>query len=613
VRPAGGIKRRLWIGIGGLLLVLLMTAGLAVWISRHADAAIEQTFRNNGDSLAYMHELTADADSVDAWVRTQIQARRPGSLDAIRPLKTQVDQDISSELHNVTEKGEREAAYQLQSAWSAYLSALPGALRPGLDTGQRRTWYRARLAPAYERMRAQAWVIADLNLNNVRFKDHGQSLLASELRLMTLMLLAGVALGVAFVLRLGRSLVDPLLELTTGVRELGRGRLDGQVAIQGDDELAELGKAFNSMARRLRAYEQGFRAKLLRVQRTTQLAINSFSDPVAVLGLDRRVELCNRAAEQLFGLKPGVRLEEGPLAPLAAELGTVLDAGLSHEPTGYAGAIPIQRQGKERYILPRLSPVLDARGSIVGATLVLADVTGLRRLDEMKSGLLATVSHELKNPLTGLRMAAHLLAEDVDAGRGGRLVALAATLKDNADRMHGVLEGLLELGRLESGDLLRLELKSADEVLQDMLAPLRPTLERQGHTIELRVDSHLPPVAVDAVRLRLVFSNLLDNAARHSPPQGTLVVGARAEEGGVRFWVQDQGPGVPKRYEKHIFERFFRVPGQPQASGLGLGLTIAREITELHGGHLILEETSIGARFSFLLPGAESPVLSSFP
>jgi len=599
------------VGVGGLLLVLLMTAGLAVWISRHADAAIEQTFSDNGDSLAYMHELSGAMDAVDAWVRVQVQARHAGSVDAIRPLTTQVDRDTSSELHNVTEKGELEAAYQLQSAWSAYKTALPGALRAGADPVQRLSWYRARLAPAYAQMRKQAWLIADLNLNNVRFKDHGQSLLASELRLMTLMLLAGVALGVAFVLRLGRSLVDPLLELTAGVGELGRGRLDGQVVIKGDDELAELGKAFNSMARRLKAYEQGFRAKLLRVQRTTQLAINSFSDPVAVLGLDRRVELCNRAAEQLFGLRPGARLEEGPLAPLADELGPVLESGLSHEPAGYAGAIPIQRQGKERYILPRLSPVMDARGSIVGVTLVLADVTGLRRLDEMKSGLLATVSHELKNPLTGLRMAAHLLVEDIGAGRAGRLAALAATLKDDADRMHGVLEGLLELGRLESGDFLRLELKSADEVLLDMLAPLRSTLERQGHPIDLRVDSHLPPVAVDPVRLRLVFSNLLDNAARHSPPRGTVTVGARAEEGGVRFWVQDQGPGVPKRYEKHIFERFFRVPGQTQASGLGLGLTIAREITELHGGHLILEPSSLGARFSFLLPRAESAVLSS--
>jgi two-component system, NtrC family, sensor histidine kinase KinB len=299
------------------------------------------------------------------------------------------------------------------------------------------------------------------------------------------------------------------------------------------------------------------------------------------------------------------------LAPLAEQVGPVLESGLSHEPTGYAGAIPIRRQGKERYILPRLSPVIDARGAIVGVTLVLADVTGLRRLDEMKSGLLATVSHELKNPLTGLRMAAHLLAEDVDAGRTGRLAALAATLKDNAERMHGVLEGLLELGRLESGDLLRLELKSAGEVLQDMLAPLRPSLERQGHTIDLRVEENLPPVAVDAVRLRLVFSNLLDNAARHSPPRGTLTVGARAEEGGVRFWVQDQGPGVPQRYENHIFERFFRVPGQPQASGLGLGLTIAREITELHGGHLILEPGSVGARFSFMLPKAETTLLNT--
>jgi NtrC-family two-component system sensor histidine kinase KinB len=586
--------------------VLLMTAGLALWTNRRADAAIEQTFRDNGDSLAYMHALNGDMDALDALVQSRIQTARAGSSPAIKALSLSIARDISDELHNVTEKGEQEPAMGLGAAWAAYRAALPGAFRPGMDPARRRDYYRLRLAPLRDRMRGLAWLIADLNLKNVRFKDHGQSLLASELRLMTFMLLAGAAVGVVFVLNLGRSLVEPLLQLTSGVQDLGRGHLDGTVAIEGDDELAELGKAFNSMARRLRAYQQGFRAKLLRVQRTTQLAINSFSDPVAVLGLDRRVELCNRAAEDLFGLGPGRRLDFGPLAALAAKVPAVLELGICHEPTDYAGAIPILRQGKERYILPRLSPVMDTRGRIVGATLVLADVTGLRRLDEMKSGLLSTVSHELKNPMTSLRMAAHLLREDIEAGRAGRLQALSATLKDNAERMHGVLEGLLELGRLESGDLLRLEVKPAGEVLQEMLAPLRPALERQGNPVEVRVEGQPASVAVDPPRLRLVFSNLLDNAARHSPPKGLLTVGAREEAGGVRFWVQDQGPGVPKGYEKHIFERFFRVPGQAPASGLGLGLTIAREITELHGGHLVLEPASAGACFSFLLPKAVS-------
>lgn len=609
----GGIRARVWKGIGGLLLVLLLTASLAVWISLRGNDAIEQTFKNNGDSLAYMHELTRAADQVDAWVQVQTQSSRAADPSAILNLKSQVDKNLNGELENVTENGEREAALDLRSSWETYMDALPAVLRPGLDPGQRRALYRARLAPAHARLRELAWVIADLNLKNAHFKNHGKDLLLSELRLMILMLVAGLALGVAFAVRLGRSVVDPLLALTDGVRALGRGRLGGQVAVAGNDEMGELGKAFNVMARRLHDYEQGFRAKLLRTQRTTQLAINSFSDPVAVLGLDHKVELCNRAAEHLFGLKPGSELKDGPLADLTGHLEPVLTQGVAYEPEAYSVSLMVRSQGRERHILPRLLPVKDAKGRIVGATLVLTDVTARRKLDGMKSGLLATVSHELKNPLTSLRMAAHLLEEEFNAGRVGRQANLLATLKGNAERLHSALEGLLDLGRLESGDLLRLELKPADEMLRTLLAPLLPPLEQQGFRLELALDKALPPVAVDLGRLKLVFSNLLDNAARHSPPSGTIKVGAALEASGVRFWVQDEGPGIPKSFENKIFERFFRVPGQAQGSGLGLGLAIAREITELHGGYLVLDPGPKGARFSFILPLAGRTLLSVQP
>lgn len=599
---SGGIRKRVWIGIGGLLAVLVLTGCLAVLVSLRGNAAIEQILKNNGDSLASMHDLTRAVDQLDALVLARIPGARTDNPDLIPDLSSKVDADLAEEFGNVSENGEREAALKLRSSWKAYTDGLSKVLRPGLDPVQRMSLYRALMAPARDRIRNLAWVIADLNLKNAHFKDHGRDLLASEMRLMVFMLLAGVGVGIAFAVRLGRSVVDPILALTKGVRDMGRGRLGAQVAADGDDEVGELGRAFNVMAVRLHDYEQGFRAKLLRTQRTTQMAINSFIDPVAIVGMDRKVELCNPAAEDLFGLRPGMGLADGPLAGLSFHLAPVLEKGDAYEPTGYSSAIIITLRKRERYILPRLIPVKDSKGRVVGATLVLADVTARRMMDEMKNGLLSTVSHELKNPLTSLRMATHLLDEDFTAGRGGRQAELLATMKNNVERMHGVLEGLLELGRLESGGMLRLELRQAGDLLRDMLEPLRPHLERSGHNLELVLEEALPRVAVDATRLKLVFSNLLDNAVRYSPPSEKLTVGAFMEKSGVRFWIQDLGPGIPKAFQQRIFERFFRVPGHSQGTGMGLGLAIAREITELHGGQLRLDPSVRGARFSFSLP-----------
>lgn len=597
----GGIRRRLWLGIGGLLTLQLLTAALAVRISLSGYAAIEQTLKNNGDSLAYMHELTQSVDQLDAWARAQENLRAVADDSAIRGLRAKVDLNVAEEFDNTSERGEREAALDLRATWEAYQAALRRVLQ-AVEPARRRALGQRELEPLHQRLQALAWEIADLNLKNARFRNHGRDLLDAELRLMVLLLVIGTGAGVAFAIRSGQSLLNPVLELTEGVRALGRGHLDGQVRAAGDDELGELGRAFNAMSRRLHGYEQGFRARLLRVQHTTQLAINSFSDPVAVFGMDRRVELCNRASEKLFDLGPGRALDSGPLAALGPWLEQVLVHGRAYEPTRYGDAIRVERLGKERYILPRLVPVSDSQGRIVGATLVLADVSSQRRLDGMKSGLLATVSHELKNPLTGLRMAAHLLVEDASEGREGRRQALLDSIKDNAERLHWALEGLLDLGRLESGDLLNLELRPAGQVLDELMVGLRPPLERQGIHLELAAAQGLPAVAADAGRLKHVFSNLLDNAARHSPPGAGIQVGAELAEGRIRYWVRNQGPTVPEEFRDRIFERFFRVPGQPQGSGLGLGLAIAREIVELHGGNLVLDPTEDGATFSLWLP-----------
>ena len=391
-----------------------------------------------------------------------------------------------------------------------------------------------------------------------------------------------------------------MLELTKGVRAIEEGRLDLAVPVRSADEMGQLASAFNAMAGRLRQHDRGFRARLMRAQRTTQLAINSFGDPVAVLGLSGQVELCNRSAEA-FGLTTGRSLEGGPLEWLARLVPPVLQ-GTAHEPQGYHEAFQSTVNGRERFILPRLLPVQDDGGRVVGVTLVLSDVTALRRLDEMKSGLLATISHELKNPMTSLRMGTHLMLEEGTGPVNTRQRALLTTLRDNADRLHTILEELLDLGRMESGDLLHLESRPADQLLLEALERVRPELLRWGLNLDTEIIRNLPRVAVDARRLSHVFSNLFDNAIKYSPVGSTIWVGARRSEAVVRFWVHDSGPGIPEAYRSRVFERFFRVPGQDVGQGTGLGLAIAKEVAQLHGGELQLEESAHGAKFVLILP-----------
>ena len=586
-------------GAAGLLLVLGAAGGLSVLLLGRANQAIEATFKYNGDSVAYMHELT---DALDGINRLLEPGDDPVSrVERLGSLRATIQRCVAGEFQCVSENGEGHAAQALQASWGRYQAHLDALGRIGGAQGRRRYFVEV-LGPDQKALRALAWEIAGMNLRNARFRDHGRMLLLAEERWTTALLLVGAALATALVAALGRWILVPLLELTKGVRAVERGRLDLAVPVRSGDEMGELAAAFNDMAERLREHDRGFRARLLRSQRTTQLAINSFSDPVAVLGNGGLVEICNRSAERLFGLKAGSSLEGSPLAGLRQHLAQVL-AGRAYEPQGYGEALRVSVSGRDKYILPRMLPVENQAGLVVGVTLVLADVTGLRKMDEMKSGLLATVSHELKNPLTSLRMGTHLLLEDALGPRTPKQEALLLSLRDNSERLHSILEELLDLGRMESGDLLSLESRPADALIREALDRARKDLTDRGLALGTEIVPGLPSVAADPRRLSHVFSNLLDNAMKHSPPGGTVWVGASREgRASVRFWVQDEGSGVPEAFRSRIFERFFRVPGQALGHGMGLGLAIAKEVAELHGGTLRLEDTVQGARFVLILP-----------
>jgi signal transduction histidine kinase len=233
-------------------------------------------------------------------------------------------------------------------------------------------------------------------------------------------------------------------------------------------------------------------------------------------------------------------------------------------------------------------------------------VTKFRLLDDAKTNLVGTVSHELKSPLTSLRMAAYLLLEQKLAGLTATQRELLETVRDEADRLLRILDNLLDLARLESGtsSLERAPVKIA-ALVEDIADEARGFIEPAGLTLDVVLEPELAKaeINVDRSRVRHVFINLLTNAAKYSPPGGTIrLTAASAPLDFIRFAVSDDGPGIPAESLPRVFDRFYRAPGQTKA-GAGLGLAIAREIVVAHGGSIACSsEAGRGTTFYFLLP-----------
>ncbi|MBW8890539.1 MAG: HAMP domain-containing protein, partial [Fibrobacteres bacterium] len=381
------------------------------------------------------------------------------------------------------------------------------------------------------------------------------------------------------------------------------GNLDLRLPVHSGDELGILAQAFNDMAARLRDFRRSDQAKLALTQKTTQMAINSLSDAVAVFGAEGGVEMSNDPASALFGIKPGVSLQDLGLKWLTVLFERTAQELRPFKPRAYEGAIQVFRDGEERFFLPHAIPMLDETRRLYGVTVVLADVTELRRLDESKSDLLATVSHELKTRLTSVRMAVHLLLDDKVGPVNGRQADLLHTAREDTEHLHRMIETLLDIGRIRSGRM-EMELKPMEpgELIDHSLDAARQSFKEKGVRLHRSFPLDLPPVLADASRAHLVLDNLLSNALKYTPAGGNVSVTAERQGGHVRFDVADTGPGIPPGDLSRIFERFYRGSREGEPGGAGLGLAIAKEVADAHGGGIsVKSQEGMGSTFSFTL------------
>jgi signal transduction histidine kinase len=254
--------------------------------------------------------------------------------------------------------------------------------------------------------------------------------------------------------------------------------------------------------------------------------------------------------------------------------------------------------------MPRIIGIRDDSGNLFGAAVILQDITRLRLLDEVKTNLVSTVSHELKTPLTSIRMGLHLLLEEKIGGLNSKQLELLLAARDDAERLLRMINDLLDLARLEAGETRqRFEVISPQALIAMALPNLEPVVEAQNGRLITEVAPNLPDLTVDVAQIGHVFSNLVSNAAKHSPPGQEIVLSVNMNGQGVRFGVRDLGPGIPREFQSRIFERFFRIPGSEALKGVGLGLAIAKEIIVSHGGSIgVQSNPGQGSEFYFKLP-----------
>jgi signal transduction histidine kinase len=249
-------------------------------------------------------------------------------------------------------------------------------------------------------------------------------------------------------------------------------------------------------------------------------------------------------------------------------------------------------------------PVGPERREPTGVALILKDVTEVHEQQEIKRDVVSTVSHQLKTPLTSIRMSIHLLLEERIGPLNEKQIELLMTARDDSERLVNILNDLLDISRIESRkSRVTTESVTPRTLVRDAMEPFLADAKDKGVTLVNDVSDDMPEVMADGEKIRHVFANLLSNAIRFTGPGGSVTIRAEQEQDRMAFLVEDTGKGIPEEELKYLFEQFYRAPGQDEKSGVGLGLAIVREIVRAHGGDVGVESVlDKGSTFRFTLP-----------
>ncbi|WP_199139540.1 HAMP domain-containing sensor histidine kinase [Pedobacter sp. ASV12] len=579
------IKTKLRLGFGFLFLVVISFGAISLYHINEIASRSKVILKDNYKSLVYVNDI-----------RTALDAQN-GTINPINAAP--IEKALQLEEANVTEPGEKAAVLALRQAFDRLK-------QPNVIFAQQRE--------AMNEIHLQLRNIDELNMNAiVRKNEKAQQ--ATERATLFLSITASVTFIIlfSFIVNFPGFIANPLRELLEGIREISRKNYKQHLNFKGHDEFSELALAFNKMALELKNWDNSNVAKIKSEKQRIETIIEQMQD--AIIGLNEKQEILflNKVAAQLLNLDSAVAVGKSAdeLAQRNELLQRILADKNSKEP------LKIYADEKESYFLleqreitiPNFDefndPTLIAVGKSVGKVYVLKNITQFKELDEAKTNFIATVSHELKTPLSSIKMSLKLLNDERVGTMNQEQSELVKHIKEDSERLLKITSELLDLAQVETGNLqLNFVRTNPAAIVGLAIDAVNFQAEQKEIRLELNVPAKLPAVNADVQKTAWVLVNFLSNALRYSSEKSKVLVQVSEQHGFVEFSVRDFGKGIEEQYQKKLFDRYYQVPTDGQnKSGSGLGLAISKDFIEAEQGRIWVESAiGEGSRFCFALP-----------
>ncbi|MFD0766823.1 ATP-binding protein [Mucilaginibacter lutimaris] len=583
------VRTKLRLGFGFLFLVVLFFGATALFYIRDISENSKVILKNNYESLSFTRGMRSVLDNNDL----------PLNNHAINDFNIY----LAQQERNVTEPGE---AYATRKARIGLKMLMHGGKASVADQKEAVLYTRQALNDI-ERLNMQAIVRKD---NNARASVSRATLFLGLVGTFTFLVLF------SFSVNFPGYIADPLRALLDGIREIGEGNYSKRLHFKENNEFAEVANAFNQMAGRLNDWENSNLATVISEKRRIETIIEQMQDAIIGVNENQEVLFINDAARKTLNVTDDkiIGQNTGNLVKSNDLLKSILqdDAGLK--------PFKIVMNSREMYFQLQSSDIvvpntqqsngpLQLANRSAGKVYILKNITEFKERDEAKTNFIATISHELKTPISSIKMSLKLINDERIGDMNTEQKQLLEHIKDDADRLLNITSELLKLSQVETGNI-QLNFVSVEpgQIVDYAISSISFQAEQKDVKLEVIKADNLPMVNVDVEKTAWVLVNFLSNALRYSPARSKVLISIVKRSNELVFSVKDTGKGIDEQYQKRLFERYFQVPTDGQnKSGSGLGLAISKDFIEAQNGRIWVESAiGEGSTFSFSLPGVST-------
>lgn len=561
------IKNKVRLGTIFLFLLLALSGICSIYYLVTLKNVSKNILKNNYESLVYCRDMQVALDSM--------QYANNSSVDKF-------DETLQKEEKNLTEPGEKDAVVHLRT----FFTKLQNGKITNLD---------------YMVMKKDIQTILSLNLQAIERKNRLSEKSAESATTIIIVIVAlTLIIGVTFAYNFPSVITDPIRKFTAAINEISNKNYRYKIHIDNHDEFGQLAALFNEMTNRLEGFESSNLNKLIFEKTRAEAVINSLKD--ASIGIDNtgRVLFANQQALQLLSLK-----QEKVVGRVVSEMvkeNDLFDFLIKNES---GSPFKIVLEGKENFYIKEVIEVGPADNA--NKVIVVKNITSFKELDLAKTNFIATISHELKTPLSSSDFSLKLLEDERVSHLTEDQKELVYQLKADNQRMLKILSELLNMSQAESGKL-QLDIQSVDpyKMVDNSYKSVLNTAKEKHVNIQTQIEQDLPSIKADSDKTVWVLNNFLSNAIKFSPVDATITISVKRQEDLIAFSVTDNGPGIESKYINLIFDRYFQVPGRHDKKGSGIGLAICKDFIEAMNGKIWVEsQTGKGSTFGFSLAVAK--------